>query len=230
MLYLILCLAMMALATFSQFSYITQAAQLANEPATKWRLPLEPLLLGVICLLFMAPVLSMLLEIDAPTAFDIPTGRTSVYLLGLGAVVCTGYASYCWQRAASAGGSVFWPTGKVVVLSCAAVVGLVSAFQHLSFFSNDKAGWADVRVLKEIGDIQDMQACVSPIALVQFEDAAPFGYRCPESVLFNSFTSEPFVPWPDYVDGESEALGNAIIQIQSDSRRESASVLNDSSQ
>ncbi|MGP0171313.1 hypothetical protein ACSVIJ_05445 [Pseudomonas sp. NCHU5208] len=230
MLYLILCLALMVLATFSQFSYMTRAAQFANEPWTKWRLPLEPLLLGVISLLFMAPVLSMILEIDAPTSFDIPTGRTSVYLLGLGAVVCTGYASYCWQRAASAEGRLFWPTGKVVVLSCAAVVGMVSAFQHLSFFSNDKAGWADVRVLKEIGDIQDMQACVSPVALVQFEDAAPFGYRCPESVMFNSFASEPFVPWPDYVDGESEALGNAIIQIQGDSRRETASTLSDSSQ
>lgn len=230
MLYLILCLAMMMLAIFSQFSFIIQAAQLASQPITRWRLPLEPLLLGVICLLFMAPVLSMMLEIDAPSSFDIPTGRTSVYMLGLGAVLCTGYACYCWKRAASAGSGVFWPMGKVVVLLCAAVVGMTSAFQHLSFFSNDKAGWADVRILKEIGDIKDMQSCVFPVALVQFQDAAPFGYRCPESVIFNSFTTEPFVPWPDYLDGESQGLGNAIIQIQSDSRRETASALSGSAQ
>ena len=223
MLYLILSLALMGLATYSQFTYLSQVMQLSNAPITKRPLPLEPLLIGVICMLFMAPVLSMMLEIDAPASLSMSTGRSSVYLLMLGSALCAGYGVFCWRLAASAEAGSFWPTGKVVVLACAAAIGMTSALQHFAFFSSDKAGWADLRTLKEIGSIKDMEACSSSVALVQFDDAAPFEYRCPESVIFNSYTSEPFVPWPDYSDGESEGLANAIIQIQSDTRRESVS-------
>ena len=48
---------------------------------------------------------------------------------------------------------------------------------------------------------------------------SPVVYRCPKAYLLNRFASAPFVPWPDYTEGESEDLGRALAAALRDAKR-----------
>jgi len=65
-----------------------------------------------------------------------------------------------------------------------------------------------------MADLGDMEQCASAMALVQFREAGPLTYRCPTTVLFNRDSQQPFAPWPDYVEGTSQKLADAIMTIK----------------
>ena len=53
----------------------------------------------------------------------------------------------------------------------------------------------------------------SPVGLLADRHASgekPITYRCPTSYVLNPYTRSPFVPWPDFQDGESLELAKAV--------------------
>ncbi|WP_394817255.1 MULTISPECIES: hypothetical protein, partial [Citrobacter freundii complex] len=68
--------------------------------------------------------------------------------------------------------------------------------------------------------VKDMH-CDADVILARWDEKAnsPVVYRCPKAYLLNRFASAPFVPWPDYTEGESEDLGRALAAALRDAKR-----------
>lgn len=66
-----------------------------------------------------------------------------------------------------------------------------------------------------ISQISDMTNCNASIVLIRISDSGAMEYRRPTIMIFNSLSSQPFVPWPDYTEGTSQQLGDAIRDFKS---------------
>lgn len=214
MLYLLLCSAVMAIVLIIVATEMFRMIDWLEKRESAKPRHFRVLAAGLMGGLFIAPLLGAFLDaFDAESgqALSMSGGRTSVYLLAAGSVLCAGYAAFTWLVASREKTMGFWSIGQVVILTLAALVGGMSSMKHLTFFHTSQDGWANVELLKSISQINDMPECESPIALVQFRtEPGPIAYRCPRNLLFNRHTSQPFSPWPDYVEGTSSDLAIAI--------------------
>lgn len=217
MLYLVFCSPVMIIALLGMWRDFLRIADLnAGVPGSRPQPGLT--IFGIaMAFAFCAPLLYVFyaaLKHGPDEGMPFMDFRWSVYALFAGSIMAVAYAVTALLRTEKNKRGNFWTVGQVTLLVGAAVVGIGSSVSHLSFFSSSSAGIANIGFLREIADIQDMNNCRSDIALVKFKDSGPLEYRCPTAIAFGGgFSSEPFVPWPSYVNGESQQLGEALRKV-----------------
>ncbi|RUE86334.1 hypothetical protein IPC1135_29640 [Pseudomonas aeruginosa] len=164
---------------------------------------------------FCAPVLTLMMSILLGVeSISNEQSRITVNLLLAASLASLGLFVFDFNKAWASKSFGFWATGRLAILLMAGVVGSMSAYKHLEFFSVKDAGWVSVGTLRELVQLNDMKDCGAAIALVQYREAGPLAYRCPTTILINSMSGEPFTPWPDYVEGSSDQLAAAIQTIK----------------
>ena len=226
MLFMMCCFVAMAVACYHMTTTLFgQLAHISDESKPKPPMAITMLAMAM-ALCFMAPVLSMFLYIaqaDAGAVQSVEGVRRSVYLVLLGSLLAVAYAYLLFRRTPQDARGQFWSVGRLLLLTGIAVVGGVSAYKHLTFFHSSKDGVANVGFMRELAQIQDMPNCERGVAFVQYrEDDGPLAYRCPTLLMFGGLTSQPFAPWPDFEDGESQDLATAIKDISSKAQKPDA--------
>lgn len=107
---------------------------------------------------------------------------------------------------------------RVGALAACAVVA-TAGVKQIDFAAGD-TGFANLEALHELGLAKSVH-CTSGLIVVKWDDAARGQgvlYRCPSSVLLNQLGRAPFAPWPDYTEGRSDDLGQALQQIRATSK------------
>jgi hypothetical protein len=99
---------------------------------------------------------------------------------------------------------------RVIVLGLFyAYLSIIAVDHKLFFASSDNSGvvnWAAFATDTVIDDIQ----CKASYLLIKDAQAQVAQYRCPISIMFGHPLNEPFVPWPEYTEGSSKHLANAL--------------------
>lgn len=217
MLYLTLCSLVMLVAAVSLHKHMFQMIDFVHSVEGARPNPLPALFPILSAVAFSAPVLVLFfgdLFVEPEQGQPINYGRTQIYFLLAGSLACLAMGFFAARMGWKEGKIGFWATGRLVVLLLAGIVGAIPAYQHLTFFSSDQGGVANVGILREIADLGDMERCISAVALVQFRDAGPINYRCPTALIFNRDSHQPFTPWPEYVEGTSQDLADAIMTVK----------------
>ncbi len=107
---------------------------------------------------------------------------------------------------------------RVAALAACAVVA-TAGVKQIDFAAGD-TGFANLEALHELGLAKGLH-CSSGLIVVKWDDAARGQgvlYRCPSSVVLNQLGRAPFAPWPDYTEGRSDELGQALQQIRATSK------------
>ncbi len=217
MLYLLLCSLVMIVALAKVHKVMLQMLEFMSTPEGARPNPVGALVPMLVASAYTAPVMVLVLGIlytGGNVRTDVIGGRGQIYLLLAGSLVILVKALIGARKAWSDRKLAFWASGRLVILFLAGMVGVLSAYKHLTFFSTDNDGVANVELLREFAELDDMKACTSGVALVQFRDTGPLAYRCPTTLLFNQETQQPFTPWPDYVEGISEDLAIAVGNVK----------------
>lgn len=217
MLYILLCSVVLLIVVIGTVARATLGALSAKQGQRLYQ-PLLVLASYAVGMAYCAPLLYTFFGPDGTPGetLGIDSGRLTVYLLLASSVALLFYIPSLWKGAADS--KRFWPMGQLTLVALACFVGGKSAYDHLTFFNNDQAGWADVALMKEIGEITDMPGCTSPVAFVRFQSAGPFEYRCPGLIVFNRLSSQPFGPWPHNDTGSSQQLADVILKIKSEAK------------
>ncbi|MFH6896763.1 MULTISPECIES: hypothetical protein [Providencia] len=113
--------------------------------------------------------------------------------------------------------------GSILNIQILLWVGLYStftAYDHLKF-ADEHFGIMSTGLI-EIGGVKDV-TCEQPLMLVNFTEGqtTPMQWRCPTGLSFMNQTNRPFVPWPDYTEGESEQLAAAMNKIMTEAKANS---------
>lgn len=226
MLYMMSCLAVILAACYQMTTtFFSQVAHLSDESAPKPAFAITFLSVAMM-FCFTAPLLTTFLNVfrsDAGLVAPIESSKWTVYAVLLGSAIVAVYAYLLLRKTAKELRGHFWPVGRSVVLAGVVVVGTVSSIFHLTFFRNSNDGIANIEFLRELAPLKDMANCKSGVAFIQFrEDGGPLKYRCPTLLMFGGLTSQPFAPWPDFVDGESQELASVINDTIQAARNPSA--------
>ncbi|MDD1011269.1 hypothetical protein M5G27_27750 [Pseudomonas shahriarae] len=225
MLYLLLCSLVMIVAMVKVHKVVLQMLEFLSTTEGARPNPAAALIPILVAAAYTAPVMTVVLGVlftGENVRIDATSGRGQIYLLLAGSLVILVTALIGARKAWSDRKLAFWASGRLVILLLAGTVGVLSAYKHLTFFSTDNDGIANVELLRDEAELGDMKACASGVALVQFRDTGPLAYRCPTSVLFNQDSQQPFTPWPDYVEGSSEDLAVAVRDIKAAVDREAS--------
>ncbi|MFI8432060.1 hypothetical protein [Pseudomonas sp. NPDC078863] len=217
MLYLLLCSLVMFVAMIEVHKVVWQILDYLSSSEGARPNPAGGLIPILVAAAYTAPVMNLffgVLYTGESVPIDASSGRWQIYLLLAGSLVILVAAFIRVQKAWADGKLAFWASGRLVIFLLAGTVGILSAYKHLTFFSTDHDGIANVELLRNEAELGDMKTCSSGVALVQFRDTDPLAYRCPTSVLFNQHSQQPFTPWPDYVEGSSEDLAVAVRDIK----------------
>lgn len=217
MLYLLLCSLVMIVAMSKVHKVVLQMLEFMTTPEGARPNPVAALIPILVAAAYTAPVMTLffgVLYTGENVRIDASSGRMQIYLLLAGSLVILVAALMGARKAWSDRKLAFWACGRLVILLLASTVGVLSAYKHLTFFSSDNDGIANVELLRDEANLGDMKECSSGVALVRFRDTGPLAYRCPTSVLFNQDSQQPFTPWPDYVEGSSEDLAVAVRDIK----------------
>lgn len=113
----------------------------------------------------------------------------------------------------------FITTGVMVLTFLSAGLVTVAGIKHFQFVGPD-SGMANFDFFRD--QASDMR-CSSGIILYTGASAdlhtsgeRPITYRCPTSYVLNPYTRSPFVPWPDFKDGESLELAKALAAFRAE--------------
>ncbi|WP_411961242.1 hypothetical protein ACK3BE_32430 (plasmid) [Pseudomonas mandelii] len=137
-------------------------------------------------------------------------GTVSVIISLVGASLIVLQAMYGLFRIWSTDKTVhFWSMGVCVIGICLGGVGAVAAGKQLSFVDSH-SGMVNFEVFRS--EVHDMK-CESDIIIANYVEGEPAKYRCPTGFLFNQFGGAPFAPWPDYTEGSSADLGQALGEV-----------------
>lgn len=217
MLYILLCSVVLLIVVIGTVARATLAL-VSPSPGQRLQQMVLVLVSYAVGMAYCAPLLYLFFGPDgAPgKTLGVDNARLTVYLLFAASVTLLFYIPLLWKIAAKSRG--FWPMGQLTLVALACFVGGKSAYDHLTFFNNDQAGWADIALMKEIGEITDMPGCTSPVAFVRFQSSGPFEYRCPGLIVFNRLSSQPFGPWPHNDSGSSQQLADVILKIKNEAK------------
>lgn len=109
---------------------------------------------------------------------------------------------------------------KIQVLLWVGLYSTYAAWDHLRF-ADENFGILSTRLV-EIGGVKDV-SCDQALMLVNYTEGqtTPMQWRCPTGFSLLNKTSRPFVPWPDYTEGESEQLAAAMNKIMTEAKANS---------
>ena len=110
----------------------------------------------------------------------------------------------------------FLAVGMNIALAASGLLICVAGYKHVQFAS-DEAGWADIEALHELKYATDI-GCAAGVVIVNWpseDTSVPARYRCPSGFAFGTHAQLPFVPWPDYQEGESLELAKALADLKS---------------
>lgn len=109
---------------------------------------------------------------------------------------------------------------KVQVLLWVGLYSTYAAWDHLRF-AYKHFGILSTRLV-EIGGVKDV-SCDQALMLVNYTEGqtTPMQWRCPTGFSLLNNTNRPFVPWPDYTEGESEQLSAAMNKIMTEAKANS---------
>lgn len=214
MLYLLCSMLVMFMAIKSLFQLMAVSAD-PDLPSSQARaVGLSSLCAFVAVPLYTAPLIQTFnMAFAQQSGRPLPTEahRWIVYCLLAGALLTAAHAYLAWKKSPADRRSSFWAIGRTVALVAAVIVGGTSAISHLMFFTSKSDGIASVGALKQMGLVKDMPDCPSDMALIKNpQKGEPVTYRCPTLLVFDSQGPQPFTPWPDYVQGQSQDLAAAI--------------------
>lgn len=110
--------------------------------------------------------------------------------------------------------------GSIITIQIYLWVGLYStyaAIDHLTF-ADKNFGIMSTQLIK-MGNIEDV-ICYKPLVFVNFIEGErhPLKWRCPEFFVLNGLSSKPFVPWPNYSEGESQKMADYLNQVVMDAK------------
>lgn len=222
MLYLILCSLVMLVGMASAGKQTLKTLEYAHNPQGSRPNPFTGMFPMLIAAAYIAPMLMLIFgEAFAVEGegFSATEGRGQIYFVLAGSVAFLLAAIVWGQRAWAAKKLSFWSAGRIVIVLLAGIVGVMSAYKHLTFFTSNDDGIANIGLLRDLEHLDDMKDCQSAIALVKFREVGPLTYRCPTSVLFNQGSQQPFTPWPDYVEGSSQSLADVVGKVRDASER-----------
>ena len=155
-----------------------------------------------IALLFVLTGLSVL------QLLDVPYLPTPALVLVFGFISATTYIyALAWLQREHPSSTK--RLGACVLGAAAGLYLAGTAIDHFWFFRGDpdRAGW----VSSEAVEAPDAP-CIRGLAIVRLEeDGAEF--RCPRSLVFDTMSSRPFIPWPGYDAGKSTELKMGIERM-----------------
>jgi len=108
----------------------------------------------------------------------------------------------------------FTNVGVHFIVVLAGVLAGIAGFKHVQFASGN-AGVADLAAIGELKPVSDVH-CAAGLVIVRWSTESattPVHYRCPTGVVLGGYTQVPFVPWPDYHEGDSVQLAEAFAEL-----------------
>lgn len=224
MLYLLLCSLVMLITIITFHERLFQLLSWAANPDGAKPNLLAPALVLVATVAYSAPMMEIFYRVLTTQEDSFIGGDLNwiVWCVLAGAVTLMLYAAHQARTALSRGKFGFWPAGQLTILVLAGVVGSVSAYKHLTFFADDKAGIVNMELLTEIAGLPEGPACLA--AIVRLEESGPATYRCPEVLMFSRHTAAPFIPWPSFTEGSSVELGEALRQAMREAKANTAEI------
>jgi len=145
------------------------------------------------------------------------SGKLVIWLALAGSILVTGIGAFK-LRGLSQRGS-FSAVGFAVMPILIGLVSGTAVVKQLAFM-DENSGMVNYGAIKQMAEITDMPDCKSDIVLAHYEYGQPVVYRCPKAYVLNALTSNPFVPWPDYIEGTSVQLGQAMDQFNEQAKNE----------
>lgn len=171
-------------------------------------------LLLVPAMLSAAPIIALFYDsyrLQSDAGLPTSGGEVTVWLSLIGAILSLTLLIAQRVQNSRAGSLLgFWGVGWLAFSSLLTIIVGTSALKQISFV-DQHAGMVAFDYFRD--QVTDMK-CDSAVILAKYKPGEPVRYRCPTSVILNRFSSVPFVPWPDYNEGESEQLARAIEQVR----------------
>lgn len=167
--------------------------------------------------LITAPFLNTVIQANSESV-STETNDYSVWLLLLGGVVLLigGVLVFIAQKRHNKLNKI----GSIITIQIYLWVRLYStyaAIDHLTF-ADKNFGIMSTQLIK-MGNVEDV-ICDKPLVFVNFIEGErqPLKWRCPEFFVLNGLSSKPFVPWPNYSEGESQKMANYLNQVVMDAK------------
>lgn len=145
------------------------------------------------------------------------SGKLVIWLALAGSILVAGIGLF--KLRGLSGRSSFSAVGFAVMPILIGLVSAIAVIKQLAFM-DENSGMVNYGAIKQIAEITDMPDCKSDIVLAHYEKGQPVVYRCPKAYVLNPMTSNPFVPWPDYIEGTSVQLGQAMDQFNEQAKNE----------
>ncbi|MBF8643121.1 hypothetical protein [Pseudomonas luteola] len=210
--YLLACSIMMAASITYQFNLIFtgKLAQRAEYMA----------LLLIATALMAAPVLMTIFTgfmAARGNPITMGSGKLVIWLALAGSILVAGIGAFKLRGLNRR--SSFSAVGFAVMPILIGLVSAIAVVKQLSFMDENSA-MVNYGAIKQMAEITDMPDCKSDIVLAHYEYGKPVVYRCPKAYVLNALTSNPFVPWPDYIEGTSVQLGQAMDQFNEQAKNE----------
>ncbi|WP_139272281.1 hypothetical protein [Pseudomonas luteola] len=138
------------------------------------------------------------------------SGKLVIWLALAGSILVAGMGAFKLRGLSQR--SSFSAVGFAVMPILIGLVSAIAVVKQLAFM-DENSGMVNYGAIKQMAEITDMPDCKSDIVLAHYEYGQPVVYRCPKAYVLNALTSNPFVPWPDYIEGTSVQLGQAMDQF-----------------
>ncbi|MGV6941935.1 hypothetical protein ACVALR_14105 [Stenotrophomonas maltophilia] len=219
----------LATAIISAFYFykILRLLYLADQAGGVAMFTLTRQLLRWACLI-LALLLPIAVALFYGTAFDagkaIPASRSmtpAVVISSLAGLVFAGLPlATLWRDYRDSRKVSFLAVGGNIALAAAGLLVCVAGYKHVQFASGE-AGWADIEALHELNYAADVE-CPAGVVIVSWPSkspSVPARYRCPIGFALGAHAQLPFVPWPDYQEGESLELAQALAELNSRTTR-----------
>lgn len=181
-----------------------------------------PLLLGLAATLMSGPIFQTLVAINRAhrgdeVVFDLAdpavSGPYGLYMMMAALPLLLLLAGSVIRRMMLTRTGAFGTQGlAVLLLACVLETGM-TLYSHYSFYRSANDGIANLTFLKQEFGVTDIECSAGTILIKRSGDGG-ITYRCPLSLAYLSFSTRPIIPWPDFKDGHSPKLIEAIRQIE----------------
>jgi hypothetical protein len=148
---------------------------------------------------------------------SLSSGKLVIWLALIGSILIAGIGAFKLRGLSRR--SSFSAVGFAVIPILIGLFSAIAVTKQLSFM-DENSGMVNYGAIRQMTEITDMPDCKSDIVLAHYEQGQPVVYRCPKAYVLNGMTSSPFIPWPDYIEGSSVQLGQAMDQFNEQAKNE----------